>query len=214
MGGGVDIERNTNILKGRQHHLEDEGLINGYCGTPEIAISLHLIFGIDLPEDLVPVAQVIEGRVIQVVRRRSREDRLEQRRQLAVGRRVIAILFDVVGNTLGVLLKPSHQRQAHGSAATDGDVFRHHRAHKLDHGLDIGFVGLARQPGLMPRPHRIAEKTGGFVCGRRQHLRVEIDAREAGGEMELRRRQQFDPVGGIIGRADFVEMGEVDFIAA
>ena len=55
MGDGVNVERNADILECRQHHLEDEGLINGYCGTPQIAIALHLIFGIDLPEDFVPV---------------------------------------------------------------------------------------------------------------------------------------------------------------
>ena len=112
---------------------------------------------------------------------------------------MIAVLFDVIGDALGELLKPAFERQAHCSAATDGDVFRNHRAQELDHGLDVGFVGLSRPMGLLPRPQRIAEMTGNFVCGCCKHLGVEIDTREAGGEMELCRRQQFDPVGGIIG---------------
>ena len=46
----ANIEIDSNALESWQHHLEDEGLINGNFGASEITSAFELVIRIDLPK--------------------------------------------------------------------------------------------------------------------------------------------------------------------
>src|SRR5690242_6242178 len=73
---------------------------------------------------------------------------------------------------------------------------------------------VRRQAGAAAGRDAVGEMPRRAVGRRREHFGPEIETAERGREMELRRRQQLDAIGGIVRRSDFVEMVEIDLVVA
>ena len=221
MRHAANIEVDRIILERRQQHLEDERLVDRDRAAEQVAAARRMIIGIYLPQDFIPVGQVIEHRIVGVGRRGGAEDRLEQRCQFAVRGGFVGIAGGVVRDPLGKPAQPALQRQSHRKPARGDDVLLHHRLEQLDHRRDArhilggiaGEVGAARPP-VRSRPDRICNMPGRLVEQRRKHLRLEIDPAQRGGEVELRRGKHLDAIGRIVGRVDLVEMRKVDRVIA
>ena len=165
----TQIQVDPNILERRNHHLHDERLIDRHAVFGRVV-------GIDLPEDLVPVGQVVEHRVIVVRGGRSGEDRFEQRRQLAVGGGFVAVARDVVFEACCIVGQPALHGQAHREPPTGGDVLRHNRLEHLDHHADAGYVarGIGREVGAAARSDGVVDLAALVVERRAQHFGPEF----------------------------------------
>ena len=212
VGDAADVEIDADRLERRQQHLHDEGLVDRERAAAEIAFTGRMIVGIDLREDRVPLGEVIEHGIVRVAGRRAGEDRLEHRGEFAVRGRLVAVGGDVVFDAVEEAPEPALHGDTDRIAARGRDIRVHHRLQHLDHGLDAGDVlrRIGRQVGAAAGTDGVIDVAGRIVEMRRQHLGTEIDAAQRGGEMELRRGQHFDAVGGIVGRIHLVEGLEVD----
>ncbi len=212
----ADVEVDADGLEGRQHHLHDEGLVDRERGAAEIALAGRVVIRIDLRQDAVPLRQVVEHGIVRVAGRRAGEDRLEHRGELAVGRRLVAVGGEIVGEAAEEVLEAALHRDADRITARSRDVLGHDRLQHVDHGRDAGDVmrRIGRQVGAAAGADGIGDVPGRIVELRRQHLGAEIDTAERGREMELRRRQHLDAIGGIVGRVHLVERVEVDRVIA
>jgi hypothetical protein len=216
VGDAADIEVEADGLEGRQQHLQHEKLVDRERTADKVALARGAVVRIDLRQHAVPVGQVVEDRVVAVARRGATEDRLEQRRELPVRRRVVAVGGGVVGDTSEHLLEAALHGQAHGVAARGRDVLLHHRLQQRDHRVDARHVRarIRRQVGPARRSDRVGKLPDRRVEPRRQHLGPEVDPGERGREVELRRRQHLDARGGFVRRVDLVQAVEVDRVVA
>ena len=66
VGNAANIKRDANILERRDDHLQDECLINPHGRPEQIAAARGLIIGVNLPEDFIPISQIVKYRVVRV----------------------------------------------------------------------------------------------------------------------------------------------------
>ena len=71
VGNAADVEIDADRLEGRQHHLHDEGLVDGERAAADVAFTQRTVVGIDLIEDRVPFGEIVEDGVVRVARRRA-----------------------------------------------------------------------------------------------------------------------------------------------
>ena len=209
---GAQIEVDADILERRDEVLQDEFLIEVNRRAKDVAGAVDLIVRIDLNEDFGPLHKIVVGRIEPS--RRVGEDRLVNRRKLAILIGVVDVQRVVVGDPLEVVGKPALHRHLHREGAADDHVLVHDRVKQFDHRLDAGDVFAVlqtRSPGLV---HRIVDDAGGLVDIGGQHRRLEIDADQRGGEMELAGGQQLHPIGGIVSRSDLIQRFEIDLVIA
>ncbi|WP_253204226.1 hypothetical protein [Sphingobium xenophagum] len=126
------------------------------------------------------------------------------------------------------------QGEAHRQTTRRDDILLHHRLEHGDHRFDVALIagrrcgrpiGIGYQDGVAvgvhlidvtPRAfdavHAVAELTGHIIVSGGQHFGAEIDAAEAGREMELLRCQQLHAIDAVVGRTDFIEGLEIDLV--
>ena len=215
-GANVDVRLAARAFEERfpsgQHHLEDEALLDRDAAPAHVARPADRVIGVDLPQDAVPLGQVVVARI--VAPRQRLEHGLEHGRELAVGRRSVDIAVDVVLNSAREVRQSALQRHAHGERPADRLVVRQHRREQLDHCPDAGRIAALRQAGRAERVDRVIDRAVRLVDRGRQDLRPEIDAHQRGREVQLPRRHDLDPELAVVGRVHLVQRVEVDLVVS
>ena len=193
---------------------KDEGLIDGDCCAPHVACARRRVIGIDLPEDLTPLGQIIEDHITGVGGRSAGKDRLKHRRDLPICRWHVFVETNVVYEALGIIFEPALERKPHRQPSADNDVFGHHAADEIDHRLCGRDVARLRETGASAFVDCVGDVPRRGIDAGGQHLRAESNPAKRRCEMELCRGQQFDAVMAIVGRTDLVEVCKIDFVIA
>ena len=214
VGDRHDVEVDGDVLERRQDVLEDEGLVDIDARIEEIARVGGLVLGQELREHVVPVDEVIVDRIAFVGSGRAFEDRLEHRHQLAVGQRAEEVVLQRVFDAFEELRQPALRGDADTEPHRADDILRHRRGDELDHRLHDGIVLGFRQRVAAALRHLVIDQPGSGIERGGEHFLLEIEARQAGGELELAGRQQFDPVGAALARIHLVQRGEVHLVIA
>lgn len=142
MGHTANVQINAGVLKCRQQHLHNEGLIDGDCPAQQVPFSARAIIRIDLPENFIPGGQIIENRIVLVTRRSIGKYRFEQRCKLALCRRDVRICCSIIFEAVSVSGQATLQGKANREPATGCDILDHYRFQQLNHDLDAGHIAV------------------------------------------------------------------------